>query len=199
MLLPARSTSTPGYVSRLLRLPSLAPDIITAIVNGKNPPQLTAKKLMRLALEIPVDWTEQRKLLGFQHDKRTGSRPPAIVATGIVLRLASDFAMRSRELGKLTPECRPGDFLSRDAPEFGAELSLPLRTESARHRKQRGFRREIRLPSKRHKIVLYQVLSVAGAPGFEPGITGPKPVALPLGHAPMKAIFADRLGARSRF
>ena len=56
---------TPGYVSRLLRLSSLAPDIITAIVNGKNPPQLTAKKLMRLALEIPVDWSEQRKLLGF--------------------------------------------------------------------------------------------------------------------------------------
>ena len=56
---------TPGYVSRLLRLSSLAPDIITAIVSGKNPPQLTAKKLMRLALEIPVDWTAQRKLLGF--------------------------------------------------------------------------------------------------------------------------------------
>ena len=56
---------TAGYVSRLLRLSSLAPDIITAIVNGKNPPQLTAKKLMRLALEIPVDWTAQRKLLGF--------------------------------------------------------------------------------------------------------------------------------------
>jgi DNA invertase Pin-like site-specific DNA recombinase len=56
---------TSGYVSRLLRLSSLAPDIITAIVNGKNPPQLTAKKLMRLALEIPVDWTAQRKLLGF--------------------------------------------------------------------------------------------------------------------------------------
>jgi site-specific DNA recombinase len=56
---------TPGYVSRLLRLSSLAPDIITAIINGKNPPQLTAKKLMRLALEIPVDWTAQLKLLGF--------------------------------------------------------------------------------------------------------------------------------------
>jgi site-specific DNA recombinase len=27
----------------------------------------TAKKLMRLALEIPIDWTEQRKLLGFHH------------------------------------------------------------------------------------------------------------------------------------
>ena len=57
---------TPGYVSRLLRLSSLAPDIITAIVIGKNPPQLTAKKLMRLALEIPVGWTAQRKLLGFR-------------------------------------------------------------------------------------------------------------------------------------
>ena len=56
---------TPGYISRLMRLPSLAPDIVTAIINGKNPPQLTAKKLMRLALEMPVDWTEQRKLLGF--------------------------------------------------------------------------------------------------------------------------------------
>jgi site-specific DNA recombinase len=30
---------TPCYISRLLRLPLLAPDIVTAIVNGKNPPQ----------------------------------------------------------------------------------------------------------------------------------------------------------------
>jgi site-specific DNA recombinase len=58
---------TPGYISRLLRLPLLAPDIVTAIVNGKNPPQLTAKKLMRQALELPIDWAEQRKLLGFHH------------------------------------------------------------------------------------------------------------------------------------
>ena len=55
-----------AYIYRLLRLPSLAPDIITAIVNGKNPPQLTAKKLMRLTTQIPTDWVEQRKLLGFQ-------------------------------------------------------------------------------------------------------------------------------------
>ena len=56
-----------NYVYRLLRLPSLAPDIITAIVNGKNPPQLTAKRLMRLTPQIPVDWTAQRKLLGFRN------------------------------------------------------------------------------------------------------------------------------------
>ena len=55
-----------GYMSRLLRLPTLAPDIITAIISGKNPPQLTAKKLMRLAAHLPVDWAEQRKRLGFQ-------------------------------------------------------------------------------------------------------------------------------------
>jgi hypothetical protein len=56
---------TPGY--RLLRLPLLAPDIAASIVNGKSPPQLTAKKLMRLALKIPIDWAGQCKLLGFHH------------------------------------------------------------------------------------------------------------------------------------
>jgi site-specific DNA recombinase len=57
---------TIGYLSRLLRLPSLAPDIVTAIINGKHPPQLSAKRLMRLALQLPTDWAEQRKLLGFR-------------------------------------------------------------------------------------------------------------------------------------
>jgi len=56
---------TRNFDNIALRIRSLAPDIIAAIVNGKNPPQLTAKKLMRLVLELPVDWTEQRKLLGF--------------------------------------------------------------------------------------------------------------------------------------
>jgi len=57
---------TIGYLSRLLRLPSLAPDIVTAIINGKHPPELSAKRLMRLTPKIPTDWAEQRKLLGFQ-------------------------------------------------------------------------------------------------------------------------------------
>ena len=55
---------TIGYLSRLLRLPSLAPEIIAAVINGKHPPQLSAKRLMRLALQLPIDWGEQRKLLG---------------------------------------------------------------------------------------------------------------------------------------
>jgi len=57
---------TIGYLSRLLRLPSLAPDIVTAIINGKHPPELSAKRLMRLSPKLPTDWVEQRKLLGFQ-------------------------------------------------------------------------------------------------------------------------------------
>ena len=55
-----------AYVYSVLRLLSLAPDIVTAIVNGRNPPQLTAKKLMRLSPQLPIDWTEQRQLLGFR-------------------------------------------------------------------------------------------------------------------------------------
>jgi hypothetical protein len=46
---------TIGYLSRLLRLPSLAPDIFTAMINGQHPPQLSAKRLMRLALKLPTD------------------------------------------------------------------------------------------------------------------------------------------------
>ena len=66
MLSRSQERVSAAYVYRLLRLPSLAPDIITAIINGKNPSQLTAKKLMRLTTQIPTDWVEQRKLLGFQ-------------------------------------------------------------------------------------------------------------------------------------
>src|SRR5439155_21939685 len=56
---------TPAYIYTLLRLPWLAPDITTAIVNGRQPQQLSAKALMRKASRLPADWTEQRKLLGF--------------------------------------------------------------------------------------------------------------------------------------
>ncbi len=57
---------TAAYLYILLRLRWLAPDITTAIVNGRQPPQLNAKKLMRLTAHLPADWTEQRALLGFR-------------------------------------------------------------------------------------------------------------------------------------
>jgi site-specific DNA recombinase len=55
-----------AYIYVLLRLPWLAPDITAAILNGQQPPQLTAKKLMRLTPRLPVDWAAQRSLLGFR-------------------------------------------------------------------------------------------------------------------------------------
>jgi hypothetical protein len=57
---------TAAYVYTLLRLPWLAPDITTAIVNGRQPQQLNAMTLMRKASRLPADWIEQRKLLGFR-------------------------------------------------------------------------------------------------------------------------------------
>jgi site-specific DNA recombinase len=57
---------TAGYIYILLRLRWLAPEITTAIVNGRQPPQLNAQKLMRLTARLPADWAEQRVLLGFR-------------------------------------------------------------------------------------------------------------------------------------
>ncbi|OSQ43165.1 recombinase family protein [Marivita geojedonensis] len=55
-----------GSVSRILPLAWLAPDISTAILEGRQPQHLTAKKLRSLP-ELPLDWHEQRKILGFPH------------------------------------------------------------------------------------------------------------------------------------
>jgi MFS family permease len=57
---------TAAYIYTLLRLPWLAPEITTAIVNGRQPPQLNAKRLMRLSAKLPGDWADQRTLLGFR-------------------------------------------------------------------------------------------------------------------------------------
>ena len=51
-----------SYVTRLFRLAFLAPDIVTAILNGRHPPQLTANRLMD-DTRLPLDWTAQRELL----------------------------------------------------------------------------------------------------------------------------------------
>jgi site-specific DNA recombinase len=55
----------PSYATRLFRLTVLAPDIVSAILNGKHPPELTARRLMD-DTRLPLDWSEQRKRLGFE-------------------------------------------------------------------------------------------------------------------------------------
>jgi DNA invertase Pin-like site-specific DNA recombinase len=51
-------------VSRTLRLAFLAPDIVETILAGRQPLELTAETLRRLA-RLPMAWTAQRRLLGF--------------------------------------------------------------------------------------------------------------------------------------
>jgi hypothetical protein len=55
----------PSYATRLFRLTVLAPDIVNAILTGKHPPELTARRLMD-DTRLPLDWSEQRRHLGFK-------------------------------------------------------------------------------------------------------------------------------------
>jgi site-specific DNA recombinase len=51
------------YVSRLLPLAFLAPDIIELILQGRHPADLSTARLTN-RLDLPLDWAEQRALIG---------------------------------------------------------------------------------------------------------------------------------------
>jgi hypothetical protein len=53
-----------GEISRILPLAFLAPDIARSIVEGRHPPELTARRLKRLK-PLPSLWDDQRKALNF--------------------------------------------------------------------------------------------------------------------------------------
>ncbi len=53
-----------SYLTRLARLGFLAPDIVCAILDGRQPARLTAARLIRIT-QLPLDWSGQRKALGF--------------------------------------------------------------------------------------------------------------------------------------
>jgi hypothetical protein len=55
---------TTAYVTRVTHLAMLAPDIVQNITRGDHPPALNAERLIHL-VPLPMDWTEQRSLLGF--------------------------------------------------------------------------------------------------------------------------------------
>lgn len=55
----------PSDISRILPLAFLAPDIVEAILDGCQPPELTAARLKRMR-DIPLDWQQQRRYLGFE-------------------------------------------------------------------------------------------------------------------------------------
>ncbi len=49
------------YVSRVVRCALLAPDIVDMILEGRQPPDLTLDKLF---YDLPMDWVEQRRIMG---------------------------------------------------------------------------------------------------------------------------------------
>ena len=51
-----------SYVARILKLSTLAPDIVEAILNGEEP---TGLSLAKLTKTFPTDWEEQRAMFGF--------------------------------------------------------------------------------------------------------------------------------------
>jgi DNA invertase Pin-like site-specific DNA recombinase len=62
--LAVRHRTDPGDVSRMLPLALLAPDIVEAILDGRQPTELTAARLKRIG-ELPLSWAKQRQKLGF--------------------------------------------------------------------------------------------------------------------------------------
>jgi len=62
----ARDQLPASEVSRQLALAFLAPGIVTAILAGRQPVDLTVKALMRLS-DLPLDWGAQSRRLGFQN------------------------------------------------------------------------------------------------------------------------------------
>ena len=51
-----------AYVRRIIKLTTLAPDIIVALLNGEEPDGLSLARLVKV---FPVDWAEQRRVFGF--------------------------------------------------------------------------------------------------------------------------------------
>jgi DNA invertase Pin-like site-specific DNA recombinase len=63
-----------SFLMRLLRLNYLAPDIVTSILDGAQPRELTRRAL--IDANLPLDWALQRKMFGFpaQPPMRTNER-----------------------------------------------------------------------------------------------------------------------------
>ena len=57
-----REQISPSYVSRVIRMTFLAPDIVEAILNGTQPRLLDTKSLLK---PFPADWNAQKCHFGF--------------------------------------------------------------------------------------------------------------------------------------
>lgn len=54
----------PSEINRIIRLAFLAPDIVKAVLDRRQPIELAPRRLMRIG-ELLLEWHSQRRLLGF--------------------------------------------------------------------------------------------------------------------------------------
>ena len=54
-----------GWVCEVLRMTRLAPDIIRAILDGRQPRHLNLQAMRGRQAEVPLEWEEQRGMFGF--------------------------------------------------------------------------------------------------------------------------------------
>jgi hypothetical protein len=67
-----------SYLCRVLRLTLLAPDLVEAILDGRQPRTLELRRLLK---PLPVDWHAQRQALGFANGAAP-SQCPVLKASG---------------------------------------------------------------------------------------------------------------------
>ena len=80
--LAKRDGITRRYIRRLVGLAFLSPELVDAILQGRQPVSLTATRLTEL--DLPWDWTEQRRLLAAESHNQgicTGRGPTAAGAS----------------------------------------------------------------------------------------------------------------------
>ena len=63
--LAAQEGVSGSYATRVIRLAFLAPDVLAAIIDGRQPADLTAARLLQECRRgLPLDWQQQRDALG---------------------------------------------------------------------------------------------------------------------------------------
>lgn len=55
----------PGWVAEVLRMTLLAPDIMQAILDGRQPRNLNLQTMRGRGNDMPVTWDDQRRVFGF--------------------------------------------------------------------------------------------------------------------------------------
>jgi hypothetical protein len=118
--LAKREGVSPSYFTRLVRLSYLAPDITEAILDGRQPHDLTADKLLAHS-RLPLAWHEQRTVLGIACAGLNSE--PAHIATPSSLGAPLRPRSANRLAGTAVLEKGPTETL----PAVGVMLTSPAR------------------------------------------------------------------------